>query len=322
MERAVDRQARQWHAQGLIEDRCAIRRALRNPLRWICAPSSPPRSPTVGAHPGQPGDLRGVGNIRNSSVCCAGSSARALRLGDLERPAARAAAVDPDRRLASGRPLHADYDPLADRLRGLAAPGSRRRTSGWLQVIPGAHRNGLRPAFFAWSVNSLVGLADRELTGQQPVSCSMTPGDVYRAALPPFQGESLPPYPLESRRALFRCHQRGVADQGEPADRGTGYYCYSGADPRRVTPFAAWAAAYDYDGAEPGGGGSRRLPGQPYPSALQPVGCFGPLGEVLPTYPAVGADNPMLLGEVDYGARPAPGASSYSARARRHDGRP
>ena len=60
-------------------------------------------------------------------------------------------------------------------------------------------------------------------------------------------------------------------------------------------------------------------PGQPYPPALQPVGCFGPLREVLPMHPAVGADNPVLLGEI--AERSQPQRQFVLCHPRRHDGR-
>ena len=204
-----------------------------------------------------------------------------------------------------------DYDPLADRLIGVWLPlVPVDEHSGCLQVIPGSHRNGLRPAV-RLERNNLVGLADRELAGQQPVSCSMTPGDVLLFTELLYH-RSKENRSLRTRWSLdvryFDATNEALPIKENQRYRGTGYYCYSGADPRRVTPFAAWpqpttttenSSQVAVDLAEPG---------QPYPSALQPVGCFGPLGEVLPrTQPLA----PTI--RCSWRSAASPSASSYSA---------
>ena len=250
MERAVDRQARQWHAQGLIEDRCE---GEPFETRYAALRTQPPAtfsnswrrilvSPEIYAvwqYPQLIGLLRRlIGDELYAS---------AIWNGRPRAPRQSIQTVD----WHQDAHYMQDYDPLADRLIGVWLPlVPVDEHSGCLQVIPGSHRNGLRPAV-RLERNNLVGLADRELAGQQPVSCSMTPGDVLLFTELLYH-RSKENRSLRTRWSLdvryFDATNEALPIKENQRYRGTGYYCYSGADPRRVTPFAAWAAAYDYDG--------------------------------------------------------------------------
>lgn len=69
-----------------------------------------------------------------------------------------------------------EYEPVKDRVVSAWIPlVPVDEHSGCLQVIPGSHTKGLRPEIRV-ERNNLLGLADDEFTGMEPVSCVMDPG--------------------------------------------------------------------------------------------------------------------------------------------------
>ena len=250
MEGTVDRQARQWLAQGLIQDRCegepfetrygALRRQLpatfSNSWRRILV------SPEIYAVWQYPQLITLMRRLIGDELY-----ASAIWNGRPRAPQQSIQTID----WHQDAHYMQDYDPRADRLIGVWLPlVPVDEHSGCLQVIPGSHRNGLRPAV-RLERNNLVGLEDRELAGQEPVSCSMTPGDVLLFTELLYH-RSLENRSLRTRWSLdvryFDATNEALPVKENQHYRGTGYYCYSGADASRVTPFAVWAAAYDYDG--------------------------------------------------------------------------
>ena len=150
MERTVERQANEWYAQGMIEDRC------------------------------------------------------------------------------QGKPFERRYGALRAQL-------PPTFSKGCMQVIPGSHRNGLRPDIRVQR-NNLLGLAESELAGLHPVSCIMKPGDVllfseliYHRSVDNVSDRTR--WSLDVRYYFDAANTRLSAKETERY-RGSGYYCYSGAAPR------------------------------------------------------------------------------------------
>ena len=99
--------------------------------------------------------------------------------------------------------------------------------------------------------NNLLGLDESELAGLQPVSCPMAPGDVllfseliYHRSVDNVSDRTR--WSLDVR--YFDAANTRLAAKETQRYRGSGYYCYSAADPARVTAYEPWAATYDYDG--------------------------------------------------------------------------
>ena len=144
-----------------------------------------------------------------------------------------------------------EYEPVKDRAVTAWIPlVPVEEHSGCLQVIPGSQTKGLRPEIRI-ERNNLLGLADDELAGMEPVSCIMDPGDVllfseliYHRSL-----ENVSDY---SRWSLdvryFNAANQPLSAKETDRYRGDGYYCFSKEDPGRVMPYETWAASYDYDG--------------------------------------------------------------------------
>ncbi|MCX5660881.1 MAG: phytanoyl-CoA dioxygenase family protein [Planctomycetota bacterium] len=117
--------------------------------------------------------------------------------------------------------------------------------SGCLQVARGSHKQGYRPMVTV-ERNGLVGLGPEDLRDIDPVSCVMQPGDVlmfneltYHRSLDNTSDLvrwSLDIRFFDARNAELRGRSKG------------GYYCFSKADPSRVESYEKWAAQYEYEG--------------------------------------------------------------------------
>ena len=122
--------------------------------------------------------------------------------------------------------------------------------SGCIQLIPGSHKRGLRPPIRV-PRNNLIGLADAETAGQETVTCAMAPGDVllftellYHRAL-----DNLSDYirwSIDVR--YFDANNQALQAKERQRYRGSGYYCFSKDDPGRVGDYQAWLDSYQYEG--------------------------------------------------------------------------
>ena len=250
MERTVERQADEWYEQGLIADRCrdepferrygALRAQLpptfSNSWRRILVS---PEIHAVWQYPPLVGLMRRlIGDELYASVIWNG------------RPRAP---QQPVQTIDWHQDAHymQEYDAAADRAVGAWLPlVPVDESSGCMQVIPGSHRNGLRPEIRV-PRNNLLGLDESDLAGLHPVSCPMEPGDVllfseliYHRSVDNVSDRTR--WSLDVR--YFDAANTRLAAKETQRYRGSGYYCYSATDPARVTAYEPWAAAYDYDG--------------------------------------------------------------------------
>ncbi len=139
-----------------------------------------------------------------------------------------------------------DYNPSDGRIVSIWFPFVHvDETSGCLQVAPKSNKRGYRP-IAKLKRNNLVGLADEELNGFEPYSCIMDPGDVllfteltYHRSLDNNSG-----YTRWSLDIRYHDARNTEIIRKNPG----GYYCYSAADPSRVEPYEKWLAQYDYEG--------------------------------------------------------------------------
>jgi hypothetical protein len=122
--------------------------------------------------------------------------------------------------------------------------------SGCLQVIPGSHKKGFKPEIRV-PRNNLLGLAEGDLDAAEPVTCVMEPGDalLFTELLHHRSVDNLSDYTRWSLdvRYFDACNEELSAKEKERY-RGSGYYCHSSSDSRRVESYDAWAASYDYEG--------------------------------------------------------------------------
>jgi ectoine hydroxylase-related dioxygenase (phytanoyl-CoA dioxygenase family) len=122
--------------------------------------------------------------------------------------------------------------------------------TGCIQVIPGSHKKGLRPDVRV-PRNNLIGLADGEVEGMEPVSCSMEPGDVLLFTETLFH-RSTDNRSDHTRWSLdiryFDAGNEVLTLKEQERYSGSVYLCYSRSDPARVGAYDDWAASYDSDG--------------------------------------------------------------------------
>ena len=117
--------------------------------------------------------------------------------------------------------------------------------SGCLEVIPGSHKRGYVPPIRVLR-NNLIGVPDDIVEGLPSVACPMQPGDVllFDALTLHHSLDNAADYIRWSVDIRF-C---SAANSVLVAKGGQGYYCFSAADPSRVESYETWAAKYTHEG--------------------------------------------------------------------------
>lgn len=116
--------------------------------------------------------------------------------------------------------------------------------TGCLQVIPEFHKLGLRPQA-KLPRNNLVGLSEDDTRDRPVTTCDMAPGDIllfgplmaHRAT--ENQGPNVR-WSIDIRYAALSDSVRQYSPEG--------YVCHSLANPAAVEPYAAWRAKFNYEG--------------------------------------------------------------------------
>lgn len=119
-----------------------------------------------------------------------------------------------------------------------------RERTGCLQVIPGFHKLGLRKQA-RLPRNGLVGISDEDTDGREVFTCDMDPGDILLFG------------PLMAHRATEN-HGPNIRWSLDirycPTSAGItkidklGYRCFSAKDPSSVESYEAWSSKFTYEG--------------------------------------------------------------------------
>lgn len=244
--RAVDQQAEEWFATGMIKDRCAgapfetrygllrdqLPATFSNSWRRIIVSPAVYR---VWQHPALVGIVRSlVGDELWASRTWNGRPRAPRQIKqtiDWHQDAHYSPNYDP----ANDTPQISVWMPLV--------PVDEQ--SGCLQVARGSHKRGYRPMVKV-ERNGLVGLGPDDLRDIDACSCVMRPGDVllfneltYHRSLDNASDRvrwSLDIRYYDARNTVLRAKNKG------------GYYCFSAADPSRVESYETWLAQFNYEG--------------------------------------------------------------------------
>jgi len=124
--------------------------------------------------------------------------------------------------------------------------------AGCLQVARKSHLRGLRPSVKLVR-NDLVGLADSELEGLEIVSCIMNPGDVLVFGELMFHRsvDNLSDYvrwSLDIR--YFDARKKALIDRENRTYSavGQGFICHSALNPSSVSTYEQWASGFTHEG--------------------------------------------------------------------------